>query len=99
MIGLASSIDLQSPRGRSMGQWFIGLLLATAALMATTRVSARENIPESGPPLQTVVEVETTARLLAILFDSGRAVINENQERFDLPKKVGKADFTPALFE
>jgi hypothetical protein len=82
-----------------MGRWFIGLLLATAALMASDRGSARENLPESGPPLQTVVELETTARLLAILFDSGRSVINENQERLDLPRNGGKGDFTPALFE
>jgi hypothetical protein len=33
-------------------------------------------------------EIETTARLLAILLDSGPAVINENQERFE---NTGKA--------
>jgi hypothetical protein len=82
-----------------MRRWLIGLVLAVAALLASARVSAREKPPEPGLPLQTVVEIETTARLLAILFDSGRAVINENQERLDLPKNEGKADFTPALFE
>lgn len=53
---------------------------------------------EARPLLLTVLEVETTARLLAILFDSGRAVINENQPLFDDPGK-GDKGFTPEEFE
>jgi hypothetical protein len=49
------------------------------------------SIPESGPPFQTLLELETTARLLAVLLDSGRAVINENQDWFE----SGEADPTP----
>jgi general secretion pathway protein A len=36
--------------------------------------------------------------LLAILLDSGRAVINENQELFDNPAK-GDKEFSPTVFE
>lgn len=48
--------------------------------------------------LQTIVDLEQTARLLAILLDSGRAVINENQTLFDDPEKIEKG-FTPHVFE
>jgi general secretion pathway protein A len=52
----------------------------------------------TGIALQTVLDVEQTARLLALLLDSGRAVVNDHQALFDEtgPAKKG---FTPALFE
>ena len=50
------------------------------------------------PTYQTIVEVETTARLLAILLDSGRNVINENQHLFDDPEQ-GDKGFSPEVFE
>ncbi|MGH7232805.1 MAG: Tll0287-like domain-containing protein [Nitrospiraceae bacterium] len=81
-----------------MRRWLVGLLFAVAVLMAGLRVPAREKPQEFGPPFQTVLEIETTARLLAILLDSGRAVINENQERFDDPDDRKKG-LTPVVFE
>lgn len=59
---------------------------------------AKERLPESGIPLQVILELEHTARLLAILLDSGRSVINENQALFDDPGKIEKG-FTPDVFE
>ncbi|MEW6245117.1 MAG: DUF3365 domain-containing protein [Nitrospirota bacterium] len=60
--------------------------------------AARERSPDAGVPLQTVLEFESAARLLAILLDSGRAVINDNQSLFDDPGRIEKG-FTPDLFE
>lgn len=51
-----------------------------------------------GLPLQTILELEQTARLLAVLFDSGRAVINDNQLLFDDRTKKDK-HFSPEVFE
>jgi general secretion pathway protein A len=59
---------------------------------------AETNPQATGLPFTTIIELETTARLLAILLDSGRSVINENQSLFD---DQGRADkgFTPKVFE
>jgi general secretion pathway protein A len=54
--------------------------------------------PQQNLPLQSVLELETTARFLAILFVSGRQVINENQPLFDDPDK-GDKGFSPEVFE
>ena len=43
-------------------------------------------------------EAEETARLLAKLLESGRAVIERNQSLIDDPHK-GEKGFTPELFE
>lgn len=53
---------------------------------------------QGGIALQAVLELEETARLLAILLDSGRSVINENQIPFDEPanREIG---LTPDVFE
>jgi general secretion pathway protein A len=60
---------------------------------------ATEKSPQTaGLPLATVIELETTARLLAILLDSGRSVINENQSLFDDQGRAEKG-FTPDVFE
>jgi general secretion pathway protein A len=48
--------------------------------------------------LQTVLELETTARLVAVLLVSGRAVVNEHQDVTDSPVKADKG-FTPDVFE
>jgi general secretion pathway protein A len=74
------------------------VLLLAAWVAVSESASVRERTPQAGPPLQTILEVENTARLLAILLDSGRYVINENQELFDDPTK-GDKGFTPAVFE
>lgn len=53
-------------------------------------VLAKETGSDAGIAFQTILEVEQTARLLAILLDSGRAVINENQAPFDVPGTSNK---------
>ena len=52
----------------------------------------------SQPTFQSILETESTARLLAIVLDSGRNVIDENQALFDNPEK-GEKGFTPNVFE
>src|SRR5262247_432902 len=59
---------------------------------------AKDTNSDTGIALQTVLELEHTARLLAVLLDSGRSVINENQVLFDDPAKAEKG-FTPEVFE
>jgi general secretion pathway protein A len=81
-------------------RWVIASLLACAILDSASResASAKDRQPESGPPLQAILELETTARLLAILLDSGRNVINEQEVLFDGHEKTGKT-VTPDMFE
>ena len=81
-----------------MAQRLVGWLLGISALLTSVHVFAREPPAEPGAPFQTVVEMETTARLLAILLDSGRAVINENQDGLDR-ERAGRKRLTPAFFE
>lgn len=57
--------------------------LAVVVVAGCITACPRESISESGPPFHTLLELETTARLLAILLDSGRAVINENGDWFE----------------
>ena len=77
-------------------RWVAGaVLLAAIQGEAATTDRAR---PNDRPAFQTIVELEQTARLIAILLDSGRSVINENQPLFDDPVKVDKG-FTPDVFE
>lgn len=59
---------------------------------------AKDHPPEPGVPLQTILELETTARLLAVLLNSGRAVVNDNQELLDDPTR-GNKGFTAEVFE
>ncbi len=63
-------------------------------------LTAWQDAPRAAPglSLQSILELEHTARLLAILLDSGRAVVNENQARVDDPSTVEKR-FTPDVFE
>ena len=81
-------------------RWVIASLLACAVAgwASSDHACAKDRQPESGAPLQTILELETTARLLAILLDSGRNVINENQVLFDEQGKTEKG-FTPDVFE
>jgi hypothetical protein len=63
---------------------------------------AKDRSPESGAALQQILELETTARLLAILLDSGRSVINENLPLFndpDLSKGMSPDAFERQLAE
>lgn len=57
-----------------------------------------ESSEHSAIPFHTVLELEQTARLLAILLDSGRAVVNDNQTLLDDPMRAEKG-FTPEVFE
>jgi Protein of unknown function (DUF3365) len=81
-------------------RWAIASLLACAmsGWASSEGVCAKDRHPESGVPLQTILEFETTARLLAVLLDSGRNVINEHQVLSDEQEKTEK-DFTADLFE
>ena len=80
-------------------RWVISLLsFAIVAWADGERAWAKDRQPESGVPLQMILELETTARLLAVLLDSGRNVINEYQVLPDEQEKTEKV-FTPELFE
>jgi general secretion pathway protein A len=81
-------------------RWVIAsvLVCAVAGWASGEGACAKDPQPESGAPLQTILELETTARLLAVLLDSGRNVINEHQVLFDEQGKTEK-DFTPDAFE
>ena len=77
-------------------RWVAGAVLL-AALQGQAATNERTR-PNAGLAFQTIVELEQTARLIAILLDSGRSVINENQPLFDDPIKADKG-FTPEVFE
>ena len=81
-------------------RWVIALFLACAVAgwASSEGVCAKDSQPESGVSLQTILEFEATARLLAVLLDSGRNVINEHQVLFDEQEKTEKY-FTADLFE
>jgi general secretion pathway protein A len=81
-------------------QWVLAsfLVCAVAGWASSEGACAKDRHLESGAPLQTIIELETTARLLAILLDSGRNVINEHQVLFDEQEKTEK-DFTADVFE
>jgi hypothetical protein len=72
----------------TVGGW---LVCAVPALSA-------ESSEHSAMPFHTILETEQTARLLAILLDSGRAVVNDNQTLLDDPSRAEKC-FTPEVFE
>lgn len=59
--------------------------------------SAKDRPAEAGIALRQIVELENTARLLAVLLDSGRSVVNENLLLFDDPQQAGK--LTAASFD
>jgi Protein of unknown function (DUF3365) len=81
-------------------QWAIASLLACtmSGWASSEGACAKDRQPEPGAPLHTILEFETTARLLAVLLDSGRNVINEHLILFDEQEKIEK-DFTPDVFE
>lgn len=78
--------------------WMMACLVAGGWLSVTLPVSGLQPSVPSGIPLETILELEQTARLLAILLDSGRAVVNDNQMLLDDPVKADK-EFTPDVFE
>lgn len=84
-----------------MVRHLLGILvgvLSVWVVMAGEPGARESRSSESGPSFRTVLELESTARLLAILLDSGRAVINDNQALIDDPEK-GDKEFSPPVFE
>lgn len=81
-------------------RWAIASLMACAmsGWASGEGVYAKDRLPESGIPLHTILELETTARLLAVLLDSGRNVINEHLVLLDEQEQIEKG-FTPDAFE
>ena len=81
-------------------RWVLASFLACAVAgwASSEGACAKDRQPESGAPLQTIIELERTAQLLAVLLDSGRNVINEHQVLFDEQEKTEK-DFTADVFE
>jgi general secretion pathway protein A len=81
-------------------RWIVALLvILTGSEVERGELSwAKDANSDAGVALQTVLELERTAQLLAILLDSGRSVINENQGLFDDPGKREKG-LTPEAFE
>jgi general secretion pathway protein A len=78
--------------------WILGCLIAGGWPTVTPPAWGLEQSNHSTIPFQTILELERTARLLAILFDSGRAVVNDNQSLMNDPNQVDKG-FTPEVFE
>lgn len=81
-------------------RWVVAswLVIALAGWAHSDLARAKDRPPEPGVPLHTILELENTARLLAILLNSGRAVVNDNQELLDDPAR-GDKGFTPEAFE
>lgn len=80
-------------------QWVAPVVLLGASVMAGAEPApVKERSAGAGPPFQRILDTEHTARLLAILLDSGRYVINENQDLFDNAELEDKG-FTPEVFE
>lgn len=80
-------------------RWVVPVVLLGGGVIAGGEpVPLKERSAGAGPSFQRILDTENTARLLAILLDSGRYVINENQDLFDNPA-LGDKGFTPAVFE
>jgi general secretion pathway protein A len=94
------------PHGRTTQDarhWRCPALLVLAAALISPAFLPRETHPEPGPPFHRLVDIETSARLLALLLVSGRAVVNENPEAFQSApaenRPVSFAGFEAQLFE
>ena len=74
----------------------LACLLIGGGLTAIPPTSGIEHPARSSLPFHTVLELEQTARLLAVLLDSGRAVINDNQMVLEGSQGNG---LTPEAFE
>ncbi|HWF61245.1 MAG TPA: DUF3365 domain-containing protein [Nitrospira sp.] len=78
--------------------WGVVVWLVSAATVFGETAPNRGRESDRGPTFDALIEAEKTARLLAVLLDSGRAVISENQPPFDSTSK-GRKGFTPEVFE
>ncbi|CAI4030958.1 hypothetical protein DNFV4_01390 [Nitrospira tepida] len=79
-------------------RWGMVVWLLGAAAMLAEAAPTRGRDGDGSLTFDALIEAEKTARLLAVLLDSGRAVINENQPLFDSPATSTKG-FTPEVFE
>jgi general secretion pathway protein A len=82
-------------RDARQGIW--SACVAVVVVTGSITAGPRESFSESGPPFHTLLELETSARLLAILLDSGRAVVNENPDWFDPSYADSKPDARSAF--
>jgi general secretion pathway protein A len=78
-------------------QWVLPVCLIAGGFTDGVALAVPGKV-ETGPAFETVLELETTARLLALLLVSGRTVINDNQDLIDNPEK-GNKGFSPEVFE
>jgi general secretion pathway protein A len=80
-------------------RWFLASVLAFtgAGWRGSHAVLAKDRAPEPGAPLQQILELENTARLLAILLDSGRSVVSENVSLFEETTRARR--LPPEVFE
>ena len=76
---------------------WVAVPLLVAVLQVEAATSERQRSNES-IAFKTIIDLEQTARLIAVLLDSGRSVINENQPLLDDPVKANKG-FTADVFE
>lgn len=74
------------------------LLLLGAMMFPINPALSREVASDAGPPFHALLELETSAHLLAVLLDCGRAVINEHQDIADGPA-AHSTPMTAATFE
>jgi general secretion pathway protein A len=80
------------------GRWVCSFLVVSSVGFGSEPVFTRDRLSQPGPPFESLLEAENTARLLAILLDSGRSVVNENQPLIDDADKLEKG-FTAEVFE
>lgn len=71
-------------------RWILLSLLAFAGVGRSggDPILAKDRPAEAGVALQQILELETTARLLAVLLDSGRAVVSEHLPLVEAPNRA-----------
>lgn len=74
------------------------VLLAEEVASAGEPPASKSTSQATSVTLETVLELEQTARLLAVLLDSGRAVINEQQTLLN-DERTFQQGLAPSLFE
>ncbi|HSE58105.1 MAG TPA: DUF3365 domain-containing protein [Nitrospiraceae bacterium] len=79
-------------------RWGMVVWLLAAATVLAEAAPSRGRDGDGGLTFDALIEAEKTARLLAVLLDSGRAVINDNQPLFDSRDNSAKG-LTPEVFE